>query len=141
MREDSAYCHLPGKCESIYYGLSAKIFPTYLCLVCRLYTASLEIHTEHSRKDLGIFCEELKFESFGLRILTTWTVSTFKPAVNEEKLWNTQSRIFFRDCRQTFLLPYLSSSVSAFLFFLQFHLLTGKKVHIFPWDFWEFPLK
>lgn len=126
-RDVSSYCHLPGIYESIYYGLSTDIFPAYFCLVCRSYTASLGIHTEHSRKDLGIFCkadEVLIFWTEGFGHLDR--ASTSKPAVNEEKLPNTQSRMFFRDCRQTVLLLYLSSSILAFLFFLQFHLLPGK---------------
>lgn len=112
MREVSAYCHPPRKHESIYYGLSAKIFPTYFCLVCRLYPASLGIHTEHPAEIIvASFVKQLKSESFNSGFWPLGQVSTFKPAVNEEDLPNIQSRMLFRDCRQTVLLLYLSSSI------------------------------
>lgn len=140
-RDVSSYCHLSGIYESIYYGLSTEIFPAYFCLVCRSYTASLGIHTEHSRKDLGIFCkadEVLIFWTEGFGHLDR--ASTSKPAVNEEKLPNTQSRMFFRDCRQTVLLlvPFiLYFSLSDFP---AVSLAPRKKLCAFPWDFCGFPL-
>ena len=61
--------------------LSTQVFPNSFCLVCRLYTASLGIHTEHSRKDPGIFCKGMKFDFFGLEVsatqVTTWTEPPF----------------------------------------------------------------
>lgn len=78
------------------------------------------LETEHSRKDVAIFCKRIKFEEFGLEVWPfgwSFRANTSNTAMKEEKFPNTQGRRSFSDPRQTVLLLYISSSLSAFLFF------------------------
>lgn len=110
-----------------------KSFPLTSAL-CAGHTQPLWESTQNTAgRILASFVKCLKFEFFGLRVLATWTESPLLGLLlNEGKLPNTQCRMLFRDCRQTVLFLYLSTSISAFLFFLQFYLLTGKNyTHLF----------
>lgn len=102
------------------------------------------LETEHSRKDVAIFCKRIKFEEFGLEVwLFGWSfrANTSNTAMKEEKFPNTQGRRPFSDPRQTVLLLYISSSLSGFLFFPVISVDLREKLHPFLPAFSEFPLK
>lgn len=48
-------------------------------LLSCLYTSSLGVHTEHSRKDLCIFCKRMKFDHFVLWVLATRVATWTEP--------------------------------------------------------------